>query len=247
MNNVVSSVLNHLLDEKQKIKIPTEYTRVLFDIGTSYNAPHSEVWTRETDDVCVFAFEPNPFNIECIKSGKWIGSSWQNPLQLDIQNLNKKVFLIEAALSSGTPRYIDFYCAEEDPGTSSVYEPTYFSVKEKVKVPVITLKDFFDLFPWDKVPFIEHIKIDAQSSDFDIIKGMGDYITKILYLSVECNTVDDNNLQQYKNSNENPFEMKEYIESYGFECKRWNKNGVFYNKNMRDLWSEYEYYFLEND
>ena len=38
--------------------------------------------------------------------------------------------------------------------------------------------------------FIEHIKIDAQSADFDIVKGMGDYINKVLYLTVECNTID---------------------------------------------------------
>lgn len=247
MDRIVNSVLEKILDTDKKIKIPKGCDRILLDIGTSYNAPHAQVWTKETEDTCVFAFEPNPFNIECLKQGKWIGSSWQHPLQLNADNLNKRVFLIESALSDGKPRYTDFYCAEEDPGTSSVYEPTYISVKEKVQVPLITLKDFFDLFPWDKILFIEHIKIDAQSSDFDIIRGMGKYIEKVLYLSVECNTIDSNNVQQYNNPNENPTMMKEYIESFGFECKRWDTNGVFYNTNMKDLWDEYEYYFLEKD
>jgi len=247
MNKIVNSVLSQILDTNKKIKIPKQCNRVLLDIGTSYNAPHAHVWTRETEDVCVFAFEPNPFNIKCVKSGKWLGSSWQNPLQLDIDNLNTKVFLIESALSDGKPRYTEFYCAEEDPGTSSMYEPTYMSVKEKVNVPVITLKNFFDLFPWDRIFFIEHIKIDTQSSDFDIIKGMGEYIKNVLYLTVECNTIDSNNVQQYNNSNMNPLMMKEYIESYGFECQRWKNNGIFYNTNMKDLWDEYEYYFLENE
>jgi FkbM family methyltransferase len=247
MNKIVKSVLNQILDTNKKIKIPEECNRVLLDIGTSYNAPNTHVWTQETEDVCVFAFEPNPFNIKCLKEGRWIGSSWQNPLQLNVENLGKKVFLIESALSDGKPRYSDFYCTEEDPGTSSVYEPTYISVKEKVEVPVITLKDFFDLFPWDKISFIEHIKIDAQSSDFDIVKGMGEHIKNVLYLTVECNTIDSNNVQQYNNPNENPLMMKEYIESHGFECQRWKNNGVFYNTNMKDLWDEYEYYFLENE
>ena len=247
MNSIVNTVLNDYLDENEKIVVPKELDRVLIDIGTSYNAPHCQVWTEETEDVCVFAFEPNPFNIECIKSGKWLKSSCQHPLQLNPKQLGKKVFLVETALSDCEPSYLNFYCAEEDPGTSSLYKPTYIKVEKNVEVSVIRLKDFFDLFPWNQIPFIEHIKIDAQSSDFSIVKGMGDYLKKVLYLTVECNTIDDNNIRQYENPDENPNQMREYIESFGFECKRWNVNGVFYNKNMKDLWDEYEYYFLENE
>ena len=74
----------------------------------------------------------------------------------------EKSFLTETALSDCDPTYLNFYCAEEDPGTSSLYKPTYIKV-EKVDVPVIRLKDFFDVFPWEQISFIEHIKIDAQS------------------------------------------------------------------------------------
>ena len=31
---------------------------------------------------------------------------------------------------------------------------------------------------------------------------MGDYLKKVLYLTVECNTVDGNNINQYENPNE---------------------------------------------
>jgi hypothetical protein len=212
MNRTVRKVLKNFLDENDKIKVPEKLDRVLFDIGTSYNAPHSHVWTKETEDVCVFAFEPNPFNVECVKSGRWLNSSWQNPIQLNPGVLGEKVFLVECALSDGDPRSLDFYCAKEDPGTSSLYKPTYLDIDEKVQVPV-----------------------------------MGDYINKVLYLTVECNTIDVNNVQQYENPDEDPAMMKEYIESFGFECKRWRSNGVFYNTNMKDLWDEFEYYFLERD
>lgn len=247
MNKILNSVLKNLLDENNRIKVPKKLDRVLLDIGTSYCAPHSHVWTKDTEDVCVFAFEPNPFNIECVKSGRWLNSSWQNPLQLNPTVIDKKVFLVECALSDGNPKSLDFYCTKEDPGTSSLYKPTYLDVDEKVQVPVISLKHFFDLFPWETIPFIEHVKIDAQSSDFNIVKGMGDYINKVLYLTVECHTIDNNNNKFYENKDENPNQMREYIESFGFECKRWNMNGVFYNKNMKDLWDQYEYYFLENN
>ena len=247
MNPIVKDVLHDFLDDEGKVKIPKKLDRVLIDIGTSYNAPHCQVWTQETEDVCVFGFEPNPSNIQCIKAGKWIKSNWQHPLQLNPEQLGKKVFLVETALSDCDPSHLDFYCAEEDPGTSSLYKPTYIKVEENTVVPVIRLKDFFDVFPWEQIPFIEHIKIDAQSSDFNIVKGMGNYLEKVLYLTVECNTIDNNGINQYENPDENPDEMKKYIESFGFECKRWNLNGVFYNKNMKELWDEYVYYFLENE
>ena len=246
MNTIVKNVLDPVLVDG-KINIPKELDRVLIDIGTSYNAPHCQVWTQETEDVCVFGFEPNPSNIQCIKAGKWIKSNWQHPLQLNPEQLGKKVFLVETALSDCDPSHLDFYCAEEDPGTSSLYKPTYIKVEKNTTVPVIRLKDFFDVFPWEQIPFIEHIKIDAQSSDFNIVKGMGNYLEKVLYLTVECNTIDNNGINQYENPDENPDEMKKYIESFGFECKRWNLNGVFYNKNMKELWDEYVYYFLENE
>lgn len=246
MSDIVNQVLKYYLDDKGKIKIPTNLDRVLLDVGTSYAAPHAHVWTKDTDDVCVFAFEPNPFNIECIKAGKWLTSVWQNPLQLDSNQLGKKVFLIESALSDCDPGYLNFYCTKNDPGTSSLYKPKHIPIEKEINVPVIRLKDFFDLFPWEKIPFIEHIKIDTQSSDFNVVKGMGDYLNKVLYLTVECNTL-HNGISQYQNPQENPIEMKNYIESFGFECQRWNVNGVFYNKNMKELWDEYEYYFLEND
>ena len=56
MNKITKQVLEKYLDENGKIYLPDFCERVLFDIGTSYNAPHSQVWTKETKDVCVFAF-----------------------------------------------------------------------------------------------------------------------------------------------------------------------------------------------
>lgn len=230
MNKITKQVLEKYLDENGKIYLPDFCERVLFDIGTSYNAPHSQVWTKETKDVCVFAFEPNPFNIECLNEGRWLKSSWQHPLQLNPEVLDEKVFLINAALLDGNPKYVDFYCAEEDPGTSSVYEPTYIKVSEKIKVPAIRLKDFFDVFPWEKIPHVDILKVDAQGEDFNVIKGCEHFLSeKVATLMVETNTGD-----QYENS-ENPYKFKNYIESCGFVCEKWDSDGMFYNKKYEGI------------
>ena len=166
----------------------------------------------------------------------------RNLIVSQLNKIGNTFFMIECALSQGNPRYLDFYCTSDDSGTSSIFKPSYFAVLEKIKVPTITLKDFFDLFPWDRFEYIEHLKIDAQASDYDIIKGAGDYLReKVLYLSVETNTGD-----QYE-SQENPLEMKEYIESCGFHCNWWKGNGNFSNIKFKNLWDSIEFKFLETD
>lgn len=237
MNKIVKKVLENFLDQNEKIKLPDWCKKVSIDVGTSINAPNSEYWINSDNELCVFAFEPNPFNVKHLRTGEKV---W--PIHLDPKKIDNSFFLIECALSKGSPRYSDFYCTEGDSGTSSMFKPSYFGVKKLVKVPTISLKHFFDLFPWGKIQFIEHLKVDAQSADFDIIVGCGEYLkNRVLYLSVETNTGN-----QYLNS-ENPQQMKEYIEGLGFHCEHWGQNGRFLNKNFENLWSNIEYKFLESD
>jgi len=50
MNEIVKETLSDYLNEDGKLNIPSKAKRILFDIGASINAPHSEVWTRGNDD-----------------------------------------------------------------------------------------------------------------------------------------------------------------------------------------------------
>jgi FkbM family methyltransferase len=237
MNKIANQVLKNFLDENKKIKLPDWCKRVSIDVGTSINAPNSEHWLSTDSELCVFAFEPNPFNVNHLKSGEKI---W--PIHLNPQRIGNSFFIVECALSKGEPRFSEFYCTEGDSGTSSMFKPSYFNVKELVKVPTISLKDFFDFFDWEKVEYIEHLKIDAQSSDFDIVQGSGSYLNeRVLYLTVESTTN-----TQYLNQ-ENPEKMKEYIENLGFYCDHWGQNGRFLNTNFKNLWNNIEYKFLEPD
>jgi hypothetical protein len=50
-------------------KIPLNKKRVKIDIGLSYNAPQSQVWFKndnDDDDLYIFGFEPNPYNVKSI-------------------------------------------------------------------------------------------------------------------------------------------------------------------------------------
>jgi len=226
----------YLIDSNNKIKIPDWCKRIKIDVGTSVNAHNSETWLSRDNDVCVFGFEPNKYNVQALYEGHKV---W--PLHLKIQRIGFSFFCIECALSDKIIESCDFYCTDgHNTGTSSLFKPTYFSLKEISKVPVITLEYFFDFFPWDKIEYIEQIKIDAQSSDFNIIKGMGRYLSeKIVYLDVETYTAN-----QYENY-ENPSDIKTYMENNGFECLKWGGNATFVNKKFKNILHKINYCIID--
>lgn len=225
-------VLKDILDENEKIKIPSWAKRVKIDVGTSVNAPNSEMWLERENDLCVFAFEPNKYNIKSLLEGQNI---W--PIKFKKERINHSFFYIQTALSDKNQEFVDFYCTDGDSGTSSLFQPTRIPVKEITKVPEITLEYFFDHFDWNKIHYIDQLKIDAQSSDFNIIKGAGKYLSeKIVYLDVETST--NGHYINYENSSD----LKEYIENSGFECLSWGINSTFLNKNFKDIKNNINYY-----
>ena len=45
---------------------------------------------------------------------------------------------------------------------------------------------FFDQFPWNRIDYIDYIKIDAQGSDLNILKGAGDYLkNRVVFVTAE--------------------------------------------------------------
>jgi hypothetical protein len=239
MNDKLKNKLfSHIL-ENNKIRIPEWTKRVKIDVGTSLNAPNSQKWLEVDNELCVFGFEPNIYNLQILHTGN---HGW--PIKLDIDKINKSFFYINCALSDKISEDVDFYCTDaENPGTSSLYKPRQSKVDKITKVSVIKLSNFFDLFPWEIIEYIDQVKIDAQSADFNIVIGMGDYLSeKVVYLDVEVGTG-----SQYENE-ENPIALKEYIESKGFECMEWgiSNNGRFRNRNLSNLYNKVDYIFLND-
>ena len=65
-------------------------------------------------------------------------------------------------------------------------QTTLGNIERIDKVPVISLKMVFDHFPWDRFEYIDYIKIDAQGSDLNILKGAKDYLKeKVVYVTAE--------------------------------------------------------------
>lgn len=131
--------------------------------------------------------------------------------------LQNNFCLVPVALSNvnDCSTTMTFYQMSKDCGTSSLYRPISLSlgkISNTIKVPVYSLKHFFDIFDWNRFSHIEYIKIDAQGADLDIIKSAGDYLKdRVVYITAEPETL------QYENiSHNNINSMIEYLKTQGF-------------------------------
>lgn len=194
-------------------KIATDFEgirRIKLDIGLSYSAPQSQVWLSRENDLLVFGFEPVQESVDEIRRGA-IKRDPSHGTPLDLSHISSGRFqLIPCALGAETGIQ-DFFVTANDVGCSSLFTPISFAVLKKVQVPVYTLRDFFDLFPFDRFPFIDHIKIDAQGADLDILKGAGDYLKKrVVFITIEP----ENN--RYENTHNSMEEIVRFMEHNGF-------------------------------
>ena len=174
-----------------KFDIPENCTHIKLDIGLSYNAPQSQIWLSKEPNLMVFGFEPNPESVKCIQNGniQKRNSGHGKPLeQKHIENGRFK--LMPYALSNVEKKEeIDFYINSNDCGTSSLFkhnEKRLGPIKKITRVPLLSLKMFFNEFPWDRFDYIDYIKVDAQGSDLNILKGAGDYLKeKVVQVTAE--------------------------------------------------------------
>ena len=201
--------------ESEKFKNKSK-KNIKIDIGLSYSAPISEVWLSHEPELIVIGFEPNPDSVKCILSSEEIEKrhpSHGNPKQK--KYMNERFFLLPCALSNvDNSSEMDFYKTNIDTGRSSLFEPNVgFDTAEMIKVPVFSLKEFFESFPFEKYEYIDYIKIDAQGSDLNILKGAGKYLAeRVVYITAEPEHC------SYKDCESNTLEnITNYLNSQGFE------------------------------
>lgn len=231
------SFQNFLDQKSHKIKIAENIKNIKIDIGLSFCAPNSAIWLEKLPDRIVFGFEPNRENVEEILTGykKRPGTYHY----LDSKFINERFFLFDVAIDSDPPGIKTFYLTENDPGTSSLYEPNSFKIKSIEKVFAIRLSDFLDLIPWNRFEYIEHIKVDSQGNDLRVLKSAGHYLSeKVVFVTAECSTKD-----QYKYSQTGE-EMDDFMAKKGFQFIQGTSlgnNKTYVNKKFIELQNVLDY------
>jgi FkbM family methyltransferase len=195
-----------------KICIPANITNIKIDIGLSYNAPQSGIWLDKEPNLLVIGFEPNPECVQSILSKNIIKRQNYHDDPIKSEYIDHRFFLFPFALSSiSEPSSMKFYSMQQDCGTSSLFKPTW-GLWNEIDVPVYSLKHLFDIFDWNRFPYIDYIKIDAQGGDLDILKGAGIYLKdRVVYITAEAEH------KTYENCNHNNIaEFDKYLLSQNF-------------------------------
>lgn len=225
--------MKHYVNENT---IPKNIKRIKLDIGLSYNAPQTQQWLEHDNDLFVFGFEPNSDGYTSILKGNIQKINIEHSKPIENKFIYSKLCLIPVALGNVENKSeMDFYKMSIDCGTSSLKQPvdkTIGPVKEIVKVDVYSLKHFFDIFDWNRFPYIEYIKIDAQGSDYDILVSAGDYLKRVVYITAEAES------SQYLNSSQNSLNnFQSYLATLGFvEINHPNTNDpTFINNNYMHI------------
>jgi len=226
-----------LLDTKtQQIKIPKKIKQIKIDVGTAMNAPNSELWLNNLSDRVVFGFEPNPKSVRELLSGdnKKYGNSYR---YLNLKHVDNRFFLFNVAIDDCSLQLKPFYLTKGDGGNSSLHKPSEFKIKDRIFVPCIRLSDFLSLIPWKRFRYIEHLKIDTQGNDLRVLKSAGDYLQRIVFISVECTA------RGYEHTHTEE-ELDYFMGTEGFEIIPETDRGgnkTYINKKYKNLRGELDY------
>jgi len=232
------------LDNENLIKIPQNFTKLRIDVGLAGDAPNSAIWLSEVDDVFVIGIEPQQFmwdslnllgsannTTETIIHPEWkIVQLSKNAITQKKQiicSLKNNFLPIKTAINNvEIPGKQNFFVnTENEIGASSLRYPKEREhlIDKTIEVNVCSLEYILNHIPWDRFNYIEQIKTDCEGLDFDVIKSLGKYLNRIVYITSEL----------YIYESEKNMEFIRWMELNNF--KTLNKNGGnvnFVNNNF---------------
>lgn len=189
-----------------KIVLPPWCERVKLDVGLSSNAPQAATWLERDPGLLVFGFEPVSENIEHIRRG-----SSPHRQRIDPQLVGARFFPIPIALGAASqPTTKRIYVTSIDTGCSSLLRPRTFEVGYEEEVAVWPLSSFLQMFPFEDMNYIDHLKTDCQGTDLEILRGADYYLRHVLAVTAECED------KRYLGSRNSKRSMGAFMAAQGF-------------------------------
>ena len=221
--------------------IPNGIERVRIDVGMSSTGPHTCYWLRKYENIAVIGFEPNPDNFKSLYDGHmYVENAYQliddkkiitknNQLICNYAEKNNIFIGFDFAVDNvEIPTQKTFYCTSIlNTGCSSLYKPidgrlNGVTLEKEVSVTAIPLKMILEKFPFDRIPYIEYLKVDTQANDIPVIKSCGEYIKKACFVSCEYFT--NGEYEGERGQYESFMELDSIMKDNGFRC--YSRSGV---------------------
>jgi len=237
--------LDKHLDKERGHIIQTLRTskKICIDIGLSEVAPNSAIWLLNDPDRCVIGIEPLEYNWERLEgkhdynkkdpSTGWPGIRINtNTVIINGEkycDISNRFFDIRCAIDNVvSPQQKEFYHMMEE-GSSSLLKPssTHGSNIKKIEtVQCVNLKSILELIDWEKFKVVEHLKVDCEGHDLEVIKSAQDYIEKIIFVTFEMS---QHNQGHWKN-HYNYEDAMHYMINRGFQQIRYDGGNInFFN------------------
>lgn len=167
----------------QTIPIPDTIRRVKIDVGLGMHNVQSIQWLKHDRDLFVFMFEPNPVCIEsCVGRMCEEGPTFS-------ANGNEVCILPFAVADVSGVVDMPFYAMWVDGGTSSLFlptDPTLGLIAGLHVVQACPLRLLFEAFPWDRIPWIDYLKVDVQGGDLAVLRSAGPWLAeRVVYVTAE--------------------------------------------------------------
>jgi len=224
----------------KNITIPEYINQIKIDVGLAGEAPNSALWLSQTIDRFVIGIEPVDRHWDDLHSYTQTDRNIQDfySIQLDknavvmgdkiICPINDRFFGIKGAIDNIPNLTLQkFYQMEQhngSTGSSSLLKPTSshpYKVDKVIEVETFPLEYILDLIDWDRFSYIEQIKTDCEGKDLDVVKSIGKYIDKIVFINSEAT----NNGHYWEGSQNNHNFIKEILKM-GFKMINWDGGNV---------------------
>ncbi len=192
--------------------------RVFFDVGA--NDGSSLIHLTNDPNNVVYAFEPTPRMIDIIASKT-----------KHLENYH----IIPKAVSNYKGMAKFHISGQADWGCSSLAEfndnleetwpgRTDFKVTETIEVEVITLRDFV---LENDIKEIEHLHVDAQGHDLEVVMGLGDCLNRVKTGVIEMPSSHEKKL--YKNQQYLGQDAVDFLQKNGFKV-----TGTYWNDHFQN-------------
>lgn len=240
----------YTLDDLEHISLNTDTMGSLYlDVGTAIDAPHSSAWILRDENCQVIGIEPNNECLEILKSGRPPADFHcihldESAIYLEGEKIkefnNEQFMVINCAIDDvETPTTMDFYHTDaRNLGCSSLLKPTAalgLDVDKVSEITVTSLEHVLDTLDLSDIEEIKFVKTDTQGKDFDVVRSLGKYLTRVVGLKCEYNVAN-----QYENSNSRN-EFIQYMNQKNFDIVHDSGYDIyFFNTMFSHTYSELE-------
>jgi len=199
----ISKILDNNL-----ILVPQNIKRIKIDVGLAGDAPNSALWLSDDTETFVIGIEPldyhwkhieklgSPDNNEDLEHPNWkilqLSNNSVQQKRNKICSIDDRFAPLKLAISNvDSPTSQTFYLNSiGNTGSSSLVHPSkrIVSFEKEITVDVCSLEYILNLIPWDRFDYIEHIKTDCEGLDFEVVKSIGKFLHKIVFITSELDS-----------------------------------------------------------